>query len=360
MAKSVQHIARDSANSREQLVSVERTAKQSLSVNPFLLVLFITISVVTIHSLNFSTFKFQPTDAKGVMFVILLGGGMLLAMLYGLLGVASVTIADSGNTKLAEAWAVWWTTVTRTLGRLSTDHVDAQLRAAQICRFNGSYEKSMELCQGALNSLFERAAHLQSMPPMTEKQEKQFGQLAKSMDVAYKYQAPEILLTMAWNLYERGDYKSASEMCQKVLSDVEKVRLEETHRRTERKNLPEENILTRNLLEVSANQDSTKSLDQNLNLIAAGAFELLGIISSLESDLSSTNRCFEEARNLRAATQQKTLTVWKTNFGFACMNLGRDAEAKQHLEEALSEIGTTGGKGSVNNFVSKVVHCNYL
>lgn len=333
--------------------SSDQGKQKTIPFNPFIVLLFITIAVVAIHSFNFSTFNFQATDSRGIMFVTVLGGGLLLATFYGLLGTAPKLIADAGNTTLAEWWAINWAKVTGTIGKLSTDHVQAQLLAARICRLNANFHKSIELCRMALESLGVREEHLRNMPALTPQQQTKYGNLLESMDLPFKCQTHEIELTMAWNYYDIGDYAMASSVCEEILPALEELRARESKRRTEKTNQPQKNILTRDLLTEGTERSNTVLLDEKLDLLSASVLELLGTIRASQNDQTAI-KTFEDARSFRSRLRQPSLAVWETSYGFACMNLGRDNEAKEVLKEALSEYGDKCDKRILASLLSNL------
>lgn len=322
-----------------QKTSTEAQKKASFPMlnNPCFLVVLILGTAVLIHSIDFQSFSFHP-DSKAVAAVCIFGVGFALAALYGLASAAPMLVCQAGNTKLAETLAIWWTKVTNQIGRMSTDHVEAQLQAARICRMNGNYDKSLEFCDGALEVVKSRNRMMADLPEPRTDREKSLAQMSKNMDMGFSYQSSEIALVVAWNYFDKGETQNAIDTCQQALRAVESS-LNNIFQKAQEPKESEKSVLTRDFLVASSENSGGNMLKTRLNIAAASTYELLGTAYALENNEEAMEDSFQRALAIRnTSPKELPLSVWNTNYGFALMNLGKAKETIEYCEKAISML----------------------
>ncbi|MBC7999897.1 MAG: tetratricopeptide repeat protein [Leptolyngbya sp.] len=283
--------------------------------NPFLLVILLLSGITAIRSFDFQTLSIHSIDVKSVFVILLVGGCLILVMLFSFAGTVPMMLALNGRTELGETLSRIWIKFTKSLGAFSEDYIQALTTGAHICRLNGNLDTSLSLCQIAETVLAERSVQMKSLPEPTNDKDKHLHQMLKNIESSFSHQLAEVLMAKAWNHYDKGDFEPALAACEQTLAEIQKLK--------------EKEFIVGDIN--NAHTDSRKRMSE------IGTLELIGLIKSKQRELLVTRDIFEKTRLLRAEIDKAWLDEnWHTNYAFALMNLNRNEEALDILSQARS------------------------
>lgn len=331
-------------------------AKKELVVSPILLCCLIIGFIVIVHSVSvspdFSRVTLHTPASKAIFAAVLFFSGLTLAALYGLASGVPLLVAASGRTQLAQELAKRWVAFTKAIGRDSPDHVEAQLNASRICRLNADFDEALGYLDSTMQTIVRRREMLSNLPE-PKSNSRRMQRMSALMDRMYDYQEPKVYHLRAFCYYDKGDFEEAICNAQTAVSKVRNVRLSDAFEAKRRDQ--NDNILTKDLIEVTARPKRGDKRDQHLAAIEASTLELLGTIAAVKRDARKTITLFEEALELRTSIgegNESLLTI--NNYGFAYLLLDEANQAQQCLEKIANKVESTNNKQLIACFLTNL------